>query len=602
MSMRILYTLCLTALALVAQAQRFTSFVDRNKVAVGETFQVSFRLENIETRNITYPDFSGFQVMSGPNTTSSMQIVNGQVSRQLTYSFFLTPKQNGTLTIGPASAEVNGQTLRTDPIQIEVSAAGTQASPDQPDGADADAALEKQLKDLVFVRTLPDKRSVWQGEQVTVNYKFFKRVETMNLTAEEPPRYEGFWVENVEINRPTAQNEVLQGVQYQTALIKQDLLFPQRSGELSLDPMTLSCVVRVQTQPQRPRTIFDNPFFNPYREYKYSFKTPAVSLTVKPLPAAGRPADFSGAVGTYTLVSSIDKTETETGEPVTLRITVSGQGNIKKLPTLKLDFPPDFEVYDPVVSEQSSRDGGRLGGRRTYEYLVLPRNPGTFTLPVASFSYFDIAKEQYKTLRSDAFSLTVTGEPQAMTNPTNLPNVGKDDIELIGQDIRYIRSGEPRLQRRGASLATNVGYYTLYGLPVAIFVLLLVLRRRQIQAATDVAGTRSKLAAKMARKHLTRAQQLLAQNDGKGFYKEVSQALWGYLAGKFNLGTSELSRARVGELLAARQVDPAYTARLGSLLDTCEMALYAPNAVPGGMQGTYDEVLDLITRIESSLS
>ncbi|RMG61241.1 MAG: protein BatD, partial [Bacteroidetes bacterium] len=416
-------------------AQDFSAFVDKKQVQVGETFQVSFRLSNVQGKTPQFPDFDGFNVRGGPGLSQSTTIVNRQVSQSVTYSFYLQAMSEGSFTIGAATVEAGGQTLRSEPIEVTVSARGSSPAPGNQGGQQAGRndgpSVEDQLKDNVFVRTLVDKTDVYQGEQVTVTYKFYKRVQTMNLTAEDPPRYEGFWVEGVDLPRVTSQQEVYQGRQYQTAVIKQDILFPQRSGELTLDPMTLSCVVQVRTQPANPRNPFER-FFNTYQEYNYSFKSPAVRLQVKPLPTAGRPAGFSGMVGTFDLETSLDRTETETGEPITLKVTLSGQGNIKKMPPLDLDFPEDFDVFDPQVSEQTSRQGGRLGGRRSYEYLIVPRNPGDYRLPEIRFSYFDVRKGRYETLTGPEYVINVTGEPQLA--PAPLPgNIGQDEVELIGQ-------------------------------------------------------------------------------------------------------------------------------------------------------------------------
>ena len=586
-------------------AQEFVAFVDRKQVSVGETFQVSFRLSNVQGKTPQFPDFDGFNVRGGPGLSQSTTIVNGQVSQSVTYSFYLQAVTAGSFTIEAASVEAGGQTYRSEPIAVTVSARGSAPPPDpngdtNRTGPDEEASIEAQLRDNVFVRTLVDKTEVYQGEQVTVTYKFYKRVQTMNLTAEEPPRYEGFWVENVDLPRVTSQQEVFQGKQYQTAVIKQDILFPERSGELTLDPMTLSCVVQVRTQPANPRNPFER-FFNTYQEYAYTFKSPAVTLRVKPLPEAGRPAGFSGMVGSFDLETSLDRTETETGEPVTLKVTLSGQGNIKKLPPLALDFPEDFEVFDPQVSEQASRQGGRLGGRRSYEYLIVPRNPGDYRLPEVRFAYFDVRKGRYETLQGPEYVINVTGAPQLA--PAPMPGAyNQDDVELIGQDVRFIHPEDTRLRRRGTAFAGSWGFWSLLLLPLLAFAGLWTWRGRQRAAAADVAGTRSRKATAMARKRLAQARTFADQGADGPFFREVSQAIWNYLGDKFNVGQAGYQRDRMRARLEELAVTPALIDRLDALLDTCEMALYAPSAAPGGREGTYEEALALITDLEKDLT
>lgn len=584
-------------------AQEFAAFVDRKQVTVGETFQVSFRLNNVQGKTPKFPDFAGFNVRGGPGLSQSTTIVNGQVSQSVTYSFYLQAVTAGSFTIGEATVEAGGQTLRSEPVAITVSDRGSTPPPGNSGSADRtdtnEASVEAQLRDNIFVRTLVDKTEVYQGEQITVTYKFYKRVQTMNLTAEDPPRYEGFWVENVDLPRVTSQQEVYQGKQYQTAVIKQDILFPQRSGELNLDPMTLSCVVQVRTEPANPRNPFER-FFNTYQEYNYSFKSPAVRLKVKPLPG-GQPADFSGMVGDFDLQTSLDRTETETGEPVTLKVTLSGQGNIKKLPPLTLDFPDDFEVFDPQVSEQASRQNGRLGGRRSYEYLIVPRNPGDYRLPEIRFSYFDVRKGRYETLTGPEYVLNVTGQPQLA--PAPLPgNLSQDDVELIGQDIRFIHPEDTGLRRRGTAFGGSLGFWGLLLLPLLVFGGLWTWRQRQRAAATDVAGTRSRKATALARKRLLEARTYADQGADTPFFRAISQALWNYLGDKFNVGQAGYQREAMNARLHELAVDPALIDRLNALLDTCEMALYAPAAAPGGREGTYDEALDLIVTLEKGLT
>ena len=588
---------CFTSLS----AQKFTAFVNKNKVALNETFQVSFKLEGAQPQEIDYPSFADFTVLGGPNTSSSMQFVNGQMSQSVSYSFYLRPKKQGKLTISSATVKVNNNEMTSEPLTVEVVASqdNSQSGNGNSQTQGKNQALEEQLRESVFMKALVSKRNVYVGEQLTVTYKLYERVRTMNLTPDEPPKYEGFWVENIELKGAMPQNEVIDGVQYQTLVIKKDIIIPQRAGALTIDPMTLSCIVQVQTQPKRRRSIFDS-FFNNYENYKYTFANNAVKINVKPLPDAGKPADFSGLVGDFNLDVEMDKSETETGDPVTFRVKYSGRGNIKSVKEPMLDFPPDFDVFDPKIDEAVSKSGSTLSGRRNFDYLIVPRNPGEYKLPSVSFSYFDIERGEYITRNSPEYTLRVTGEPEQAS--VNAINMSKEDIELIGEDIRFIKTGDGNLGEKGNAFAGSLPFYGLYLTPFLLLMFLFIMKKRQDSADSDVAGTRRKKATKMARKRLSVAEKYISDKNEKGFYDEVARAIWGYLGDKLTMAQSNLSRENVGKEIMAKGGDEASVKRVIDLLDTCEMALFAPSAAPGGMQGTYDEALGLISDLEEILA
>jgi hypothetical protein len=587
--------------------QEFTAYVSKSEVPLGEVFQVTFELKEGRGGQVSYPNFDGFQVRGGPSFQQSVQMVNGQVNQSLSYSFYLQGTRTGTFNIGAASVEVNGKTLRSEPVSVKItparssgssSAGQASSSDDDPnEGQSRDQDINVQLRDNVFVRALVSDRNVYQGEQFTVSYKLYERVQTFDLRPEGNPSYEGFWVENIDLRNPPPKMEVVDGKQYRTYVIKKDILFAQRPGDLSVDPLQLSCVVRVQAARQRQqRSIFDS-FFGQYENYKYTFASAPVRIDVKPLPA-GRPAKFSGVVGDLDLDVTLDTTSVETGNPLTFKVVLSGRGNIKKLQAPNLQLPPDFEVYDPTVTEQISRDNGVLSGRRSFEYLIIPRNPGTYQLPPIQYSFFDPSTGRYRTLASPAYEIVVTGEPQQSSSAVPSASGGTNDLALLGQDIRFIHPSPGDLQPLGSSFLLSWTFALLYLLPILAMVGLWIVKRQQRQDRRDVAGVRRRKAAKMAKKRLSAAKKHLQANEEKAFYDEVVRALWDYLGNKFNLGQSELSRDSTAALLQAQGADQALVSRLHQLLDTCDMALFAPNAAPGGMAGTYDQTIELIADLE----
>ncbi len=592
-------------------AQNFTAFANKTQVGVGEVFQVSFRLEDGQGTNIEYPSFENFDVVGGPNSSQSMQIINGQVSQSFTYSFYLRGSQIGTFTIGSATITVKGKQLRTDPLKIEVvkSSSGSTGRSTVPDNTATDESnlsqdLMEQIRENVFVRAIPSKTSVYQGEQFSVTYKLYRRASLADLSLASSPVYKNFWVEDIEIGQPQSREEVYQGTNYSTAVIKKAILFPQRSGVLTVDPIELEAQVRVRVQNRRQRNVFedffDDPFFGSFRDIPYKFSSSSIPVTVKPLPVSGKPPSFDGVVGKYELSATLDKTETETGEPVTLKVVYKGAGNIKTIPEPQLDFPPDFEIYDPKTSDNTSLAGGFVSGSKTFEYLIVPRNPGDYKLPLVTFGYFDPSKGQYVTLNSEEYVLTVTGEPRQTT--VNTTTLGKEDIELIGEDIRYIQTDDVTWQKTGKTFLQSWVFFFLLAAPFIIFALLLYKRRWDEHERKDVAGTRSRKATKVAKKRLAEAQSCLNKTDEKGFYREISNALWGYLGDKFNLGKSELSRDRIKDRLSDKNVPKDLINRVTDILDKSEMALFAPSSNGTSMKESFQTAEKLIMDLENHIS
>jgi len=589
--------------------QRFVAFANKNEVGIGDVFQISFRLEDAKSQDIDYPSFEDFDVVGGPNTSQSMQIINGQVSQSMTYSFYLRAQTLGEFTIGQASANVDGEQFTTDPIKIKVVQSSSNSSSQNPSQGEADeprasADLMQEISENVFVRAIPSKTRVYQGEQFNVTYKLYRRASLADLSLSGSPAYKNFWVEDISIDQPQSREEAYKGVNYSTAVIKKVILFPQRSGNLSVDPIELEAQVRVRVQSRRRRSVFDDffddPFFGSFRDVPYSFASSSIPIDVKPLPTANKPASFTGMVGDFTLDASLDKESTETGEPITLRIVISGKGNIKSIPEPQLDFPPDFEVYDPKSTDNTSLVGGVASGSKTFDYLIIPRNPGEYKLPVVTFSYFDPDKARYESLKSDEFVINVTGDPRQSSS--TMATMGKEDIELIGEDIRFIQTKGIDWQKKGNSFLGSWVFILLFAAPFILFALLLYDRKRKAQIREDIAGTRSRKATKIAKKRLAQANEYLKKRDEKGFYNEVTRAIWGYLGDKFNMGQSELSRETIKDKLSAQEVPETLIDQVTEVLDQSEMALFAPSSNGTSMNESYQRAEKLISDLENHMN
>lgn len=570
----------------------FTATVDKNKVGVGETFKVSFNINNADTKGFTPPSFKNFQIVGGPNQSTNVQFVNGNMSRSVSFTYYLKPKQEGVASISPATLTANGKTYKTQKIVMEVVKGSTQQN-DQ-NGQQKD--VSSQLKDEVFVRLLLDKNEVYQGEQLTATFKLYFRPQIYNTSFAQQPSFTGFWAQDIELPDNTKfKPEIYNGVQYTTGIIKKMALFPQRSGELEVDPMELQTVVRLQVT-GGGNSILDQ-FFGRYEDIPHTFKSRTAKIKVKPLPE-NKPVDYTGLVGKFDLSSNIDKNETGTDEPITLKITIKGEGNLKMLDAPELNLPKDFEVFDPQINDNTTKVSSVVKGSKSFDYLIIPRRPGEFKLPSMSFSYFDLQKKNYVTLRTDEYMLKVTGE--ATTTDNTIPGVTKEDIELLGQDIRHIHSGEADFSVKGEHKIDSMLFVGAYASPLLLFLIAFFYRRRELQLAGNQSLMKMRRASKLASQRLKKAHEHLHAENKKGFYDETARAIWGYLGDKLVLSQSELSRERVKEELKGRDVSSETIASTFRIIDACEMALFSPSA-KGDMEKMYGDAKELLTNLQSDL-
>ncbi len=584
-------------------AQKFTASVSKNPVAVNEVFQISFQIEGGNGR-VNYPQFSGMQILSGPNTSQSMQFVNGQMSQSVTYYFQARVQKEGTVKIGAADVTINGKKLTSDPLSLKVvkgsaqpQAAAPGQKPAQPQAGSQDQQLMKQIADNVFVRAFISKKEAYIGEQITLTYKLYSRATLVGVQEAEAPKFTGFWVENIDMSNAQFQAEVLDGVQYRSASIRKTILIPQRAGELKIDPYKLETNVRVTVQPNRRGDLFES-FFSRYQDVPYTATAPAISIKVKPLPSAGKPESFQDAVGDFKLDVSIDKEQTQTGEPFTLKIKLSGEGNLKNIQAPELKFPADFDLYDPKIDSRISVASGRVRGSKSFDFLIIPLNPGEFKLPSVNFSYFDPKDERYHELQGP--ELVVRAEGEAQMPIANMAPVSREDVELLNRDIRFIKTGKANLREQGSTFWASGAFWSLAAMPFLLFGFIFWYKRKKDEEAGDVVGTRMKYATKLAKKKLAVAEKHISLQD-KSFYDEVDRAIWGYLGDKLALNPSELNRQAVKQKLSEKGVGEEVSAKLETLLDSCEMALYAPVSTEGEKTELYKEAINLVTDLEKQI-
>ena len=590
------------------------------EVMVGERFQVMFEA-NAEGKNFQAPSFNGLTVLGGPftSTSSNFSMVNGSMSHtvKVTYTFALQAYQEGTVHVGAASLTVKGDKISSQPFDIKVvpddgshasnagSGYGGGQSESQQQGTSDPQVSGKDL----FLRVIPSKKSAYVGEQVVLTYKLYTKVGVSSVSLSKMPAYAGFWTKDVSDNNGTLRqsSEYVNGIEYTTAEIQKVIVVPQRSGKLTIDPMTMECVAQVRTERSNSRgmdpfeAFFNDPFFNRnIVNVKKELSSQPFTLDVKSLPENGKPASFAGAVGNYNFKSEIDKTELSTNEAVTITLTVSGTGNVELLQMPEPVFPPDFEVYDPKVSTTTNVGSQGLNGTKKAEYLAIPRRAGTFTIPSIEFSYFNPSSETYQTVSTEPYEIKVE-KGFGSDDGGGIYASNQEDIKYLGSDIRHIMTGNPRLKPMQTVFFGSAAYYVALLALLALFIILLLVLKKREQLTQDTAANRNRKADKVARGRLKNAYQHLKAKDQEKFYVEMSQALWGYIADKLGIERSKLSMDTVSETMKGKNVPEELTQQFIDTLNNCEFARFAPGSAEEKMDDLYQRGIDVISKAEKVL-
>ena len=608
--------LVLLTLNLVAQEVEFTASV-KPVVSVGETFNLTYTL-NAQGMNFRGPGIANFTVLTGPNTstTSSIRSVNGRTSMTITYtySYILQATGEGSFGVPPATVTVDGKSYQSNSLTIKVQPGGT---PQQQQGQtgvtgssqpESQTGLQTDAKD-VFLKAYVSDTKPYQGEGIIVTYKLFTRVPIAQISINKLSSFQGFWSQNQlkDNERFPQYNQTIDGDQYVVAEIRKIALYPLKSGNLHIDPLEVECVAQVKQQ-SRQRTgdpffddFFNNSFFSSsYATVEKSLKSNALDVLVKPLPQNNKPVDFGGAVGSFNFRSEIDQTTVKTNEPVTLKFIISGTGNIQLIEQLNVTFPPDFEAYDPkIVSDYKTTPTG-VSGLQSFEYLIIPRKPGNFTINPVPFSYFDLTRKQYVTLSSPSYSLTVEKGSDEV-GVTTYTGANKEEIKYIGSDIRHIENQPFNIRKTGVLFMASWSYFLLLIIPFILFLLLLFIMRKQTARRKNVILMKNRKATRVARKRLRKAAEFLKGKEEADFYEEISQALWGYLSDKFGIPRAELSIDSVKEALKGKQVSAEMLNQFISTLNDTEFARFAPGDKTMKMDEIYGKAMEIIEKIEGEL-
>ena len=582
------------------------------QVIVGRPFQLTYSV-NQRSRDLRAPEFTDFDVLSGPytSTSSSTSFVNGKrtSSFEQTYTYMLMARKAGTFTIGPATIKVDGENVQSNGVRIEVlpedqqpaqssqpSAAGNQQSAGQSSQSSQSGSVSSEN---LFVRTIASKTRVHEQEALMVTYKlYFANVDVAQLTNNTKlPEFTGFLKQELEQGEIQTELEHYNGRNYQTAVLYRTILYPQHSGEIKIDPANFEAVLRVQVQ-QRPRSIFDD-FFGSYTNVTRMLTAPGVTIHVAALPS-GKPAGFSGGVGRFTLTPSISQTEVQTNDAVTIKLDISGAGNMKLLKTPAIDWPEGFEPYDPKVTNDFRTTTSGVSGTKSIEYLAIPRSAGEYTIPAVKFSYFDIDEKAYKTLSTPEYTILVKRGAGSANDKVEegavISYTQKEDIKQLGSDIRYIDTKAPSGKTKHRVQNTD-WIWLWYVVPLIIAMILLIILRKQIKEAADINRMRYKRANKVAQKRLKAAAAALKANDKDTFYAAIESAAWTYLSDRLSIPTADLNKENIASILRQKGVSEALIKDVMSVLSTAEFARYAPTT-DHAMDDLYHDTTNLINNLE----
>jgi len=597
------FLLILAVLSLVqATAQgQFTVEVP-NVVASKERFRLVFTATDLAHESFSPPSISGFLVLAGPTTSTMnrMEYINGRrtQSRSVSYTYILEAGEPGKYTIGEASILSDNVTYRTKPVTIEV-IAGT-AAPDSP-AREENITTEANITDKdVFLRLSINKRRVVKGEPLTATLKLYTRVNVAGAEDIRFPTFNGFWSQEVYAPQQIEwQRENVDGEIYQAATLRSYVLLPQQTGDIRIDPSEIVCVIQVRNT-RRGQSLLDE-FFDSYQTVRKRVIAPALTVRVNDLPA-GAPASFTGAVGKFNLRAELGKDSVSAHDALSLFVTISGEGNINLLETPRVQFPPDFEVYDAKVMDNSRSTGGTFSGSKTFEYPVIPRSHGDFTIDPVTFSYYDIEAGVYRTISSRPLELKVSrGSQTPAQGMPYTPGTHRRAVESLGQDIRFIHTSVQPWRVKGRYFTGSVYYFVLI---LSIFamagVAYVVLDKRRMHR-NDIVKVRHSRANKVARNRLKTAGTLLKQEQFEDYYEELQRALWGYIADKLALSQAECSRERVVDMLGSRNVDKSLVNDYTGLIESCEFARYAPDPGQLEKEGIFDMAVVAISKMEQAL-
>ena len=586
MKQKLLLLVMLLVSGLATSQVQFEAKVSKDKLGVNERLRVDFVM-NEDGDNFNPPEFSSFTVVGGPNQAVSNSWINGKRSYSKTYSYFLAPKGRGKFTIGQAEITIDGNIYKTTPVQVEVTAAVDQPT----DGENSEYIASENIHLVAEI----SNTNPYLNEAITVVYKLYvsPRINVSDWRQLDNPKFSDFWSQNIDIRRLEVENGTYKGEPYRFVVLRKTVLYPQKTGKLNIEPLTLNISVEV---PGNRRDIFGNRF------YETIDKVVAAGnrvIEVKPLPQEGRPADFTGAVGkNLNLEVTTNKKELRATESLQATVEVRGQGNLKLFDLPPLTVPSSMEKYEPEYVDNVNTTLSGMQGRITNEYTLVPQAQGNLAIPPVSFSYFDLNTQSYKTLTSEEILLDVDAPPAGSQTASGSTGAITQQVPSATNQFRYIKLNTSLKAVGETSFIGSTLFWSLFLTPLLFIPLAIIFGNRRKAIAGDVRGNRIRKADKLARKYLSEAKKNLG--DQTKFYDSLERALHNYLKAKLHIQTSEMSKERIKELLESRGVDATTVTEFIELLKSCEFARYTP-ASNVAMQQDYDKAVRVISEIDKQV-
>ena len=608
---RILLSAMIVMMAVVRAVADDVTFTAQAPKAVvsGERFRITYKVTTRNIKEFRAPDMKSITILAGPSqsTSSSTQIINGQVSSSTTVTLTYTcvADEEGEIELDGATITADGKQLTSNKLSITVlpkdsnsQSQGGQGSGSGRQQSSGTGSSQISSDDLFMLATV-DKTTVYEQEALLLTYKVYVAPSvTLTSLGNRMPDLKNFHVQEVELpQQKEFQLEHYNGRNYRTMLWSQYVLFPQHSGELEIPSTTYEGIV---SQPVESTDVFDF-FFNAgrYTEVKKDLVTRSIKVNVKPLPQ-GKTSAYYGGVGDFSISSTISSTDVTANDAVTVRVILSGTGNLKLIKTPEIKFPQDFDIYDPKVENKYTIKGGRQTGNKVYEYLVIPRHAGTYTIPALEFQYFDTKSGAYKTLKTDEYTLNVAKGQGGGESQTSVSYVNKEDLKYVGQDVRF-HSTPVNLKSDEGQFYGSLLFWLCLALPLVLLLVLIAISRKRIADSANVAKVRVKKASSVATKRLKTAHKLMKEGRKNEFYDEMMRALYGYFSDKLAIPVAELSKDNIGAELKRHNIQEEPVKQVIGLLDDCEFARYAPGDDTGRMDRLYEQAVGVIGQIENTI-
>jgi len=596
--------LCLVFLTgiLSAKADEPVSFTASapSTVILDKPFQLVYTI-NAVGKDLRIPEIKDFDILAGPfeSQSSSIQIVNGKRTTSVSnsYTYTLLPKRTGTFTIPSASIMVDNQKYTSNGLTIKVLPPDKESS--KSEKQESSTSPSTVSEENIFIRTSVSKSTVYEQEPVLLTYKLYTLLDVVQCINKKMPDFDGFLKQEIE----QAQNkqfsyENYNGRNYGTVVLYQALLYPQRPGVISIDNANFEAIIQVRNQTSI-RSIFDD-FFDSYTDVSKNLIAPGVKINVKPLPQ-NKPSLFAGAVGTFTMSSSLSANQIKENEAVTLKINIAGSGNLKLIQAPEIKFPNDFEVYDPKITNNFKTTLAGVQGTKTIEYLFIPRHHGEYIIPSAEFSYFDLRDNVYKTLRTPEYTLHVLKGSESSTTTVVSNYSNKQEIKQLGKDIRYIYTGNIKLSRTSQPLFGTLTGWLMYLITLVIAIVLFIIFFKKMKENENIVLVKNKRASKIAQKRLKTALKFLKIGKKDEFYEEILKGIWNYLSDKLNIPIASLTRETIISELNKKEIDQSLIEQLIDILNSCEFARYAPQSGQQEMGDLYSDAIKIIEQLEDCI-